>query len=530
MRVDTTSCDRIPKFYRSSPMKPVVFTLTVVLLLGALSLRAQKGPLSRASVLDSLVTLSETQNAVDSLKINVWSDSLKSRIGMLYQLDSLDLVSKIDSLRDLDLPSLPHLQKFDSLLVKKDALILEVENKKQELLTQTKGKLETWRNTVAEKLGLDKGTSPNIPGVDLPGSELTDQILDLPQVDIPDLPGAELPEMDFTNLDIPEMPELSVPDLQNLDLSPDLASISKSVELPEFDKLGSIQSHLGKGEEVLSSVSSLTTDTDGVINASGDRISEVGDVKEQLQLAEGIQDNEFMEAAEKMKDPEALKEEVKQQAVKKAVNHFAGKEEVLQTAMEKMSKYKAKYASLNSLSDLKKRPPNAMKGKPFIERLVPGVAFQILRKDNLFLDVNPYVGYRLSGRLTSGIGWNQRIGYSTQNNYFTSPSVVYGPRWFGEARVWKGFSGRLEVECLNAVVPPAFTAPIPDHGHREWVWTAMAGIKKEYRFLKGVTGTAFILFNLYDPKHKSPYGDVMSSRFGFEFTLKKKSKATEPSP
>src|SRR5690606_10240301 len=133
-----------------------------------------------------------------------------------------------------------------------------------------------------------------------------------------------------------------------------------------------------------------------VINASADRIAEVGAVKEQLQLADGIRDNAFMEAAEKMKDPEALKEEVKQQAVKQAVNHFAGKEEVLQSAMEKMSQYKTKYESLNGLSEIRKRLPNAMHGKPFIERIVPGVAFQILRKDDLFLDVNPYIGYRIS--------------------------------------------------------------------------------------------------------------------------------------
>jgi len=56
----------------------------------------------------------------------------------------------------------------------------------------------------------------------------------------------------------------------------------------------------------------------------------------------------------------------------------------------------------------------------------------------------------------------------------------------------------------------------------------MAGIKKEYRFLKSVRGTVFILFNLYDPKHKSPYGDVMNSRFGFEFPLKKRVKEVEP--
>ena len=510
-------------------MKPLAVIASVLLIMWALPLRAQQEAIPKNSMIDSLASFGETQFTLESLKLNAWSDSLTSRINSLHRRDSLNLLSKIDSLRNLDLPTVPYLQKLDSLVAKKDGLIQEVEDKKLELLSQSKSKIETWRNSVAEKLGLDKASSPNIPGGGLSGNELTDKVPDLPQVGIPDLPGTDLSPMDIGQLDLPEIPELSFPELQNLDLSPDLASINETISLPEFDQIKNIQSHLGKGEEALSTVSSLTTDTDGVINASVDRVAEVGEVKEQLQLAEGIQDNEFMEAAEKMKDPEALKEEVKQQAVKKAVNHFAGKEEVLQAAMDKMSKYKAKYESLNSLSELKKRPPNAMKGKPFIERIVPGVAFQILRKDDLFLDINPYIGYRISGRLTSGIGWNQRIGYSTKKDHFTSPSVVYGPRWFGEAKVWKGFYGRLEVEYLNTVVPPAFTAPLPDHGYREWVWTAMAGIKKEYRFLKGVRGTAFILFNLYDPKHKSPYGDVMNSRFGFEFPLKKRSKAVEPS-
>jgi len=45
--------------------------------------------------------------------------------------------------------------------------------------------------------------------------------------------------------------------------------------------------------------------------------------------------------------------------------------------------------------------------------------------------------------------------------------------------------------------------------------------KKEYRLVKNVKGTAFVMFNLYNPEHKSPYGDVLNTRFGFEFPLKK---------
>src|SRR5690606_42033118 len=69
-----------------------------------------------------------------------------------------------------------------------------------------------------------------------------------------------------------------------------------------------------------------SSDLDAVVEQSLQKIDGAGEVQEQLQLAEGVKDNEFMDAAEKVKDPEAIKEEVKQKVVKKAVNHFAGRE------------------------------------------------------------------------------------------------------------------------------------------------------------------------------------------------------------
>lgn len=75
---------------------------------------------------------------------------------------------------------------------------------------------------------------------------------------------------------------------------------------------------------------------------------------------------ELKDMAGKMQDPNALKD----QAVQQAVNHFAGKEEQLQKAMETMAKYKQKYGSLESLSDIPKRRPNEMRDKPLRERLL----------------------------------------------------------------------------------------------------------------------------------------------------------------
>jgi hypothetical protein len=46
---------------------------------------------------------------------------------------------------------------------------------------------------------------------------------------------------------------------------------------------------------------------------------------------------------------------------------LAGKEQVLMKAMDELGKPKTKYDQVKTLTDLKKRPPNPMKGKPFIE-------------------------------------------------------------------------------------------------------------------------------------------------------------------
>ena len=220
---------------------------------------------------------------------------------------------------------------------------------------------------------------------------------------------------------------------------------------------------------------------------------------------------------------------MKQEAVKKvqevAIDHFAGKEEVLKQAMDKVAKYKQKYSSVNSLSEITKKRPNEMHGKPLIERIVPGIAFQIQKKgSDLLIDFNPYAGYRFTGRITAGAGWNQRILFDNHRSTSRSLASVYGPRIFGEYKLPKGISPRLEIESMNTRIPSSLPNNNNDSAGRSWTWSYMAGIKKEYRVYKSIKGTALVMFNLYDPFHKSPYGDRVITRFGFEFPMKKRSK------
>jgi hypothetical protein len=220
-----------------------------------------------------------------------------------------------------------------------------------------------------------------------------------------------------------------------------------------------------------------------------------------------------------LQSEEETKKQLADQAKKAAVDHFAGKEEQLKAAMEKMSKYKQKYSSVQSIKDLPAKPPNPLKGKPFIERLVPSVTLQVLKRDEWMMDIAPYIGYRFTPRLSVGFGWNSRAQFEEKDR----DTRVQGPRVYGEFKVFKGISGRLEFETMNTFVP-ANLLPGSDVGRREWVPAVLAGMKKEYKIYKRLKGTAFMLYNFYNPDYKSPYGDRLNVRFGFEYLIKKKKK------
>jgi hypothetical protein len=223
-------------------------------------------------------------------------------------------------------------------------------------------------------------------------------------------------------------------------------------------------------------------------------------------------------------DPEAIKkmaeEQAKQQAVVYAKNHFAGKEAVLQQAMDKMTKLKTKYASLDSLANLPRFKPSAMKGKPFVERLVPSVVFQIQKSTNVWLDYGLLVGYRLNGRWTMGLGWNERIGIQRKLTLMADDRI-FGPRSYSDVMIWRGFALRLEAERMRTKVNTDLVN-FADAAGNAWVWSGFAGLRKEYRFSKSVKGNFLCLYNLYDDHDSSPYLDRFNVRFGFDFQLYKR--------
>lgn len=249
------------------------------------------------------------------------------------------------------------------------------------------------------------------------------------------------------------------------------------------------------------------------------------DVVKEMQQ-EIVSTDALKEMSQSLQDPEAMKEKALLEMQNAVINHFAGQDQSMQQAMELVAKYKRKYPSVQSLADLPKKKPNELKGKPFIERVVPGITFQLHRRIDWMLDVHPYAGYRFNPRLTAGMGWNHRVAYDFNRHAGNSSLRIFGPRMFGKYRITDGLSGHIEAEYMNTHVPPMFSSRRHDPQGREWVFSAMVGLKREYRFVGKVKGTVLVLYNLHDPHHRSPYADRLNMRFGFEFPVKKKVKSS----
>lgn len=343
------------------------------------------------------------------------------------------------------------------------------------------------------------------------------------------LAGTKIPTADISipPLDNPLPTDLVVPDVLNLPAGEDIGGLADplapdltgpvpmlSGELPATAKELSALSEgvpLEQVTDVLpASVDNIASDVQG--RAEG--LAGTSGVTEQLTLA-----GQSMPVLPEAGDEDAAKEELKSQARQVAVNHFAGKEEQLQQAMDKLSALKRKYGSIQSLADLPKKVPNPMSSKTFVERLVPGLLFQVGRTDHWLLDINLYLGYRFNERMTAGAGWNQRVAYDGEANGFATQPAIYGPRLFGAYDIGKGFSGRLEAECMNTYVPPQFASRPDSPAGREWVVGVLAGMKKTYTITRRLKGTVAVLYNLYDPYHRSPYKSRLNGRFGVEWVI-----------
>jgi hypothetical protein len=442
---------------------------------------------------------------VDSIRaaFNGAADSLQSAYQKTisrFDRQVTKLTHSKDSLQQLNLPTGKYSHKLDSLSQLRQNTTTRFTSKLENLKSKTTGKLNS----------LD--LPPEYKG---PIQQLTSKM-----------------EALNLNSDVVKIPSLNIPgySLPNIGGIGDVTSkASELVNIPHMGDLPKVETPLGGAGQLAQQAQGYQDDIKNITKGNLNDVQSVPkaieaqaakvDGIDELQKQSGVVDG-YKGKLDDLNDPDAAKQKAIEMGKQVAVDHFAGKEQQLKAAMEKIAKYKQKYSSVSSLKDLPKRPPNAMKGKPFVERLVPGLYLQYQQKNFYLIDVNPYLGYRISGRFTSGLGWNHRFAYDKKRNIWKERSRIFGPRGYVDFKMGKGFIAHLEGESMDSFVPSTI-AGNPDTGHREWVWSLMTGLKKEYRIYRNLKGTALIQYNLFNRFYKAPYVDRLNSRIGFEYVLKK---------
>lgn len=418
---------------------------------------------------------------------------------------------KIDSLQTFNLPTRKYAKKLESL----DQL-------RQRTKTQFAQKLDALKSKTTDKL-----TSLDLPPeYKEPLNELTNKINELNLnsgkigLDELNIPGYSLPSEAISSLaeksNLANIGEINLPNMETGDV---VTQVQNEIKTVVPDNVGEVPNQAQAYQQDIENV------TDGnladvqklpeTLESEASKMEGIGE----LQKPSGVID-EHKARLDKLADPNDAKEVAIEMAKEAAVDHFAGKQEQLKAAMEKISKYKQKYSSVSSIKNLPKRPPNAMKGKPFIERLAPGLYLQYQQKRFYLIDVNPYLGYRISGRLTSGLGWNHRYALDDQDRKLNSKARIFGPRAYVDFKLGRGFIAHIEEEAMNTFVPSTLLGNV-DSGDREWVWSFMTGLKKEYKIYKNLKGTALIQYNWFNRYYKAPYVDRLNSRIGFEYSINK---------
>ena len=473
-----------------------------------------------------------------------FADSLQA----VRELDSIkgSMERHIDSLRRLNIPVSRYQEKLDSVMslsassyidqleTRQRTLTLNVNRplrKFSEKLTEPVNSVEDNVNETMSLVNKTDGLAGNpLMGAEIPEGSIPTATLptllnnNSPLAAVPPSPSIDNP---LAKIDSPlngapanGRPKEQITNVTELaNNQVDKIRVNENVQLVS-EKMDAASRVVDEAQDYGEDLKKITEGNIDEVKQIPDAIEEK--VKNEIEQVKGetAEFDKYQDIVTKGKDPEAIKDMAKQEIVRYARNHFAGKQEVLQAAMDKLSKFKSKLPEARTLKEIPNRWTNQMKGKPFLERLVPGVSLQVQHGSTVLIDFNPNVGFRWTGRLSLGAGWNERVGFSKWNK--TVPlEHIYGPRAYAAMVLGKGFSFKAELEKMNAFIP---NFPASADGSREWIWSAFAGLKKEYRFMNRVKGNIQLLYNVYDDHDNSPYADKLNVRMGFELSLKKKSK------
>lgn len=397
-------------------------------------------------------------------------------------------------------------------------------DKASEINNQAKEKINAV-NEVSTELGigpLGEDIKPHLPS--LPQTENLPGLPSDLQTTTPQINGISKPSVST------ELPKNSMPDVKTQARSVD----TKQLEIP--DEVAKVREQIGE-------IGSTAKDAGAVLKESESYAKEVSKIQEegigrsekldeiaaqQVQKVDGIstlqeqqmQMDQYKELIEQYKKEKAIEEEMMEKSKEIANDVILQNQAKVDGSVKKMSKVKRKYSDIPDIRNLSKRPPNPMKGLSWRKRVVPGFTLQTLSGEQVWLQLDPQVHYKLNGNLSVGAGMMYRFALDPGKISFSDFGALSGFKAFAQYHAFKGFHIRAEGQQLNW--KPWFPFNL-DPERRDDVMVAALGIVKSYNITKMIKGNMQALYHLHWGA-SDPYKPKVMVRLGFDFSLEKKEK------
>ena len=494
----------------------------------------------------------------ENTKSNIISaDSLNDVTLNKIKNEIVSLNQKIDSLKTLKLPSTLYKQKADSLYstfqesvlgkykLSSDTLSQEIKNCINELDENIRKKtflLDSLltANGLHINLTLRDKFNPSLSQQKL--SEINPSPLNIQALDKLDFGAPTIPVEDLSQMrsHLPDVTAISpIPGQEDVNIP--RVNIPKTGDLPAMDEIRSMR-------EKISEVTNAVKDAEGYANEL-EKVKEL-DVKDMQKVPEAAEKQllkidridavkgeldkgdalkkQMSTFGDQAKDPEEMKEEVLHRTKQPFVDYLKGKEEKVQSGMNKMFEYQKKYRVIADTRNLPKRTANKMKGKPWQERLVPGVAFQINQNHVPWtgIAISPFVGYRLSGRFRTFISATYTPYVNIKTFDYNAVDRTLAFRWFTHVKTINGVYVHLEAERKKDVLSLKPTHQVPtDELTNAWQKKYYVGLMRLQRLNKKLNASFYVLYDLDDIGKTFNFSQV-EMRFGFEYKLKKKKATT----
>lgn len=466
---------------------------------------------------DSLLNVASTRRLADSLKVLAWSDSMRSAIDKKY---SENVVSRqLDSIRQLKMPTLAKQRKLDSISNRAGNLRKELDIKQTQLQEKLTRRYDDWANSLGKKLNSD---SSGLRMLGVPSTSLPTNGLPAESVDVPSVPNTTIHSPAE-----PEIPVLNTLDFSELAMSEQLTNVNRNLSIPSMDQLHSMEQNiteftgpLEEYKEKLAIAKGSLGDPSRLADEALTGVTEVNGVTGELNAAKAAQtNNEFMQTADQMKEGGALMEQLQNSSL----DHFEEKEAAVQAAMTQLSKYKERYPSVGSLSEIKKEnwlPKNGLKGVSFRNRIRYGLNFAFQNnRDTLLIDLYPTVSYRITGRFELGAGLMYRVKGVKTDLSVDQYRPVWGTSMFAVVKTFKAIYLRMETDATSyPVITATDGAP-----YRDWRWTFLSGIQTNFKLSRQLSGNLQMLY-AFDKSLKDVFPDRLSLRFGIQYKLRPKAR------